>query len=444
MELKEENGLISRRRPLRKDKKFLKFIIYKILFDIGEADKLKDDYEKNLYIEINNYLKRENQHGFIDVEHNRNIEFYDVTNKIQRIFAKNIYCLPNSDLDKEVAIFIACNIWKILARYSYETVATQEEIESLVAFTKESNPEENITLKLTDNFWTQYFEDIKSLYEEYINNYQNVECFDLDMLIYTFKDSRLLDINVDNILQEYPNLTRNDVLKLCIYHLSDDLFAKYLNILNACSNEEKKMIFEFIKPMYFYFQYAPKYWEMPKNDFYYAFVWDTLKGKLEYSHNYIINNTKENEKKVFCGEPQDSWNIDIQTMMDNEEIQSFFQEIYYMGYSTYVAEFKNTFLEQIELLSVIIENHNIMALQNLLQAKKYLVDNPIITEYTYGDRLLTKEERQLFGNKKKVSLPVSFDKTKILELKNYFLDFCDKLLTNDLEQTSFMKLTKNK
>ncbi len=444
MELKEENGLISRRRPLRKNKNFLTFIVYKILFDIGEVDKLKDDYEKNLYSEIKNYLKRAGKRGFINPEYNKRIEFHDVTNKIQRIFARNIYCLPNSDLDKEVAIFIACNIWKILARYSYETVATQEEIEYLVAFTKESNPEENITLKLTDNFWTQYFEDIKSLYEEYINNYQNVECFDLDMLIYTFKDSRLLDINVDNILQEYSNLTRNDVLKLCIYHLSDDLFVKYLNVLNSCSNEEKKMIFEFIKPMHFYFQYAPKYWEIPRSDIDYDLVWKRLEEKLSYIHNYIINNTKENEKKVFCGEPQDSWNIDIQTIMINEEIQSFFQEIYYMGYSAYVAEFENTFLEQIELLSVIIENHNISALQNLLQAKKYLVDNPISTEYIYGDRLLTKEERQLFGNKKKVSLPVSFDKTKILELKNYFLEFCGKLLTNDLEQTPFMKLTKNK
>lgn len=130
-------------------------------------------------------------------------------------------------------------------------------------------------------------------------------------------------------------------------------------------------------------------------------------------------------------------------MMEAEDIQSFFQEIFYMGYSAYVAEFKNTFLEQIDLLSAIIENHNFRAFQNLLQAKKYLVDNPIITKYTYGDRVLT-EEQSYRMNKEKLSLPVSFDKTEILELKNYFLDFCDKLLTNDLEQTPFVKLTRNK
>lgn len=129
--------------------------------------------------------------------------------------------------------------------------------------------------------------------------------------------------------------------------------------------------------------------------------------------------------------------------MEAEDIQSFFQEIFYMGYSAYVAEFKNTFLEQIDLLSAIIENHNFRAFQNLLQAKKYLVDNPIITKYTYGDRVLT-EEQSYRMNKEKLSLPVSFDKTEILELKNYFLDFCDKLLTNDLEQTPFVKLTRNK
>ena len=54
------------------------------------------------------------------------------------------------------------------------------------------------------------------------------------------------------------------------------------------------------------------------------------------------------------------------------------------------------------------------------------------------------EEQSYRMNKEKLSLPVSFDKTEILELKNYFLDFCDKLLTNDLEQTPFVKLTRNK
>ncbi len=442
MELKEDNGLLSRRRPLRKNREFCEFIAFHILYYMGSIDILKDDNEKKLYNEINDYLKREGKSGFVSIYNA--FEFHDVTNKIQRIFIRNIYNLHNDKLDKnEVAIFIACNIWTILTRYSYDAKATEEDIEYLVVFTKESNPEEHITLKLTDDFWIQYLEDIKSLYEEYINNYQNVESFNLDMLIDTFKDSKLLDINIDDILQEYPNLSRKDVLKLCLYHLNDDLFIKYLNLLNSCSKEEKEMIFEFMKPMHFYFQYAPKYWEIPRDDNEYEYVWTILKEKLTYAQNYVINNTKENEQKIFYGAPEDSWNIRKQTMMEAEDIQSFFQEIFYMGYSVYVAEFKNTFLEQIDLLSAIIENHNFRALQNLLQAKKYLVDNPIITKYTYGDRVLTKEERYRM-NKKKLFLPVSFDKTEILELKNYFLDFCDKLLTNDLEQTPFMRLTRNK
>ena len=445
MELKEDNGLKSRRRPLRKDKEFCTFI-FMILYDMRNIDILKDYNEQKLYNEISNYFKRKGGLASIydaimsNGENNKS----EVTSKIYNIFIRNIYNLHNDKLDKnEVAIFIACNIWKILTKYSYETTATEEDIEYSVSFTKESNPEEHITLKLTDYFWTQYLKDIKSLYEEYINNYQNVECFNLDVLIYTFKDSKLLDININDILQEYPNLSRKDVLKLCLYHLTDDLFVKYLNLLNSCSKEEKEMIFEFIKPMHFYFQYAPKYWEIPKNDKEYDCVWKILKEKLKYAQNYIINNTQENETKIFYGAPEDSWSITRQTMMEAEDIQSFFQEIFYMGYSAYVAEFKNTFLEQIDLLSAIIENHNFRAFQNLLQAKKYLVDNPIITKYTYGDRVLT-EEQSYRMNKEKLSLPVSFDKTEILELKNYFLDFCDKLLTSDLEQTTFMKLSRNK
>ena len=440
MELKEDNGLKDRRRPLRKDTNFLQIITLKMLYDIDNIANLNED-EKKLYNEIEKYLKREKQRGFI--KGGNILEVRDVANKIIRIF-KNIYNLNNVDLDKEVAIFIICNIWQILTKYSYETVATPEEIDYWASFTKESNPEENITLKLTDNFWIQYLEDIKSLYEEYINNYQNVECFDLNMLIYTFKDNKLLDINIDNILQEYQNLTRSDILKLCIYHLSDDLFIKYLNILNSCSNEEKKMIFEFIKPLYFYFQYTPKYWTIPKQYQKGELRDGFFNKKLIIMNNYIIDNNEENEKAVFSVNQEDEivkWGE--QHDMTNEDAQSFFKEIYYMGYSVYVAEFKNTFLEQINLLSAIVENHNFKALQNLLQAKKYLVDNPIITEYTYVDYEIPKQFRYMFLEKSDVR-PVSFDKTKILELKNYFLDFCDKLLTNDLEQTSFMKLTKNK
>lgn len=401
--------------------------------------------KKKLYNEIENYLKREKQRGFI--KGGSIFEVRDVSNKIIRIFAKNIYSLNNGDLDKEVAIFIACNIWKILTKYSYETVATPEEIDFWVSFTKESNPEENITLKLTDNFWTQYLEDIKSLYEEYINNYQNVECFDLNMLIYTFKDSKLLDINVDNIIQEYQNLTRNDVLRLCIYHLSDDLFVKYLNILNSCSNEEKKMIFEFIKPMHFYFQYAPKYWTIPEKCQKGELISDFFQKKLLLMDNYVIDNNEEIEKEVFSVNQEDEFEKMLyQYEMINEDAQNFFKKIYYMGYSVYVAEFKNTFLEQIDLLSAIIENHNFRALQNLLKAKKYLVDNPIVTEYAYIDYKIPKKARSRYRFSQKSSdvRPVSFDKTKILELKNYFLDFCDKILTNDLEQTTFMKLSRNK
>ena len=442
MELKEDNGLNDRRRLLRKDENFYQIIVSKILYGIGNIANLKDESEKKLYNEIESYLKREKQRGFI--KGGSIFEARDVSNKIIRIFGKNIYSLNNGEIDKEVLIFIACNIWQILTKYSYETVATPEEIDFGVSFTKESNPEENITLKLTDNFWTQYLENIKSLYEEYINNYQNVECFDLNMLIYTFKDSKLLDINVDNIIQEYQNLTRNDVLRLCIYHLSDDLFVKYLNILNSCSNEEKKMIFEFIKPMHFYFQYAPKYWTIPENFQKGELISDFFQKKLLLMDNYVIDNNEEIEKEVFSVNQEDEFvKMLYQHEMINEDAQNFFKEIYYMGYSVYVAEFKNTFLEQIDLLSAIIENHNFRALQNLLNAKKYLVDNPIVTEYAYIDYKIPKKDRNRFSKKSDVR-PVSFDKTKILELKNYFLDFCDKLLTSDLEQTTFMKLSRNK
>lgn len=270
---------------------------------MGNIDILKDYNEQKLYNEINNYFKRKN--WFVSTFKSHAVN--EVASKIYEIFIKNIYNLHNDKLDKnEVAIFIACNIWKILTKYSYETKAIEEDIGYSVSFTKESNPEELITLKLTDDFWTQYLKDIKSLYEEYINNYQNVECFNLAMLIYTFKDSKLLDININDILQEYPNLSRKDVLKLCLYHLDDDLFVKYLNLLNSCSKEEKEMIFEFIKPMHFYFQYAPKYWEIPKDDKEYDCVWKILKEKLKYAQNYIINNTQENETKIFYGAPEDS------------------------------------------------------------------------------------------------------------------------------------------
>lgn len=303
MELKEDNGLKSRRRPLRKDKEFCSTFIFTILYHMGNIDILKDYNEQKLYNEINNYFKRKN--WFVSTFKSHAVN--EVASKIYEIFIKNIYNLHNDKLDKnEVAIFIACNIWKILTKYSYETKAIEEDIGYSVSFTKESNPEELITLKLTDDFWTQYLKDIKSLYEEYINNYQNVECFNLAMLIYTFKDSKLLDININDILQEYPNLSRKDVLKLCLYHLDDDLFVKYLNLLNSCSKEEKEMIFEFIKPMHFYFQYAPKYWEIPKDDKEYDCVWKILKEKLKYAQNYIINNTQENETKIFYGAPEDS------------------------------------------------------------------------------------------------------------------------------------------
>ena len=441
MELKEDNGLKSRRRPLRKDKEFCSTFIFTILYHMGNIDILKDYNEQKLYNEINNYFKRKN--WFVSTFKSHAVN--EVASKIYEIFIKNIYNLHNDKLDKnEVAIFIACNIWKILTKYSYETKAIEEDIGYSVSFTKESNPEELITLKLTDDFWTQYLKDIKSLYEEYINNYQNVECFDLNMLIYTFKDSKLLDINVDNIIKKYQNLTRNDVLRLCIYHLSDDLFVKYLNILNSCSNEKKKMIFEFIKPMHFYFQYAPKYWTIPEHYQKGELISDFFQKKLKLMDNYVIDNNEEIEKEVFSVNQEDEFvKMLYQHEMINEDAQNFFKEIYYMGYSVYVAEFKNTFLEQIDLLSAIIENHNFRALQNLLNAKKYLVDNPIVTEYAYIDYKIPKKDRNRFSKKSDVR-PVSFDKTKILELKNYFLDFCDKLLTSDLEQTTFMKLSRNK
>ena len=85
MELKEDNGLRDRRRPLRKDKNFLQIIVLKMLYDIGNIANLKDD-EKKLYNEIENYLKREKQHGFI--EGGNILEVRDVSNKIIRIFLK--------------------------------------------------------------------------------------------------------------------------------------------------------------------------------------------------------------------------------------------------------------------------------------------------------------------------------------------------------------------
>lgn len=48
MELKEDNGLKDRRRPLRKDEDFYQIIVYKILYGVGNIANLKDESEKKI------------------------------------------------------------------------------------------------------------------------------------------------------------------------------------------------------------------------------------------------------------------------------------------------------------------------------------------------------------------------------------------------------------
>lgn len=315
--------------------------------------------------------------------------------------------LDRFNIDILTLLFSVINIWDVLGKFGLDKEVTETNLKEDSGFNTlkkawvnelgykkviQDDEETVYTRILSPEFIQKYSPDINRMYEIYYANYSkyNFSTYPFHELIVLFQNSILLNIDVDELLKKYSNITRDEILTLCLYKLDMKTFNRYIELMNNCDAKNKKMILEFIKPMNLYFPYLNEefYDDLINKDIYYGtfkselftdryFSYNLynmlLKGDYNRKHHYIIDGSTYNFQ-----------NDTIKTLYYDTEknsIGDLLRENFYDGYFYYILKFQTFFKEQINALEQICQREDARnILLSFLEIKKFILDSKCKTK----------------------------------------------------------------
>ena len=310
--------------------------------------------------------------------------------------------LDRFNIDILTLLFSIINIWDVLGKFGIDKEISEPNLKEGSGFNTlkkewyneigykkvlQDDKETVYTKILSPEFIQKYSPDINRMYELYYGNYSkyNFAIYPYHELVVLFQNSILLNIDVDELLKKYSNITRDEILTLCLYKLDMKTFNRYLELLNNCDAEKKKMILEFIKPMNLYFPYLNEefYNDLINKEIYYRnfkieFFADhylsydlynmLLKGDYDRKNHYFIENGACNFK-----------NDTIEKLyydLEKGSIADLLRKNFYDGYFYYILRFQNFFKEQINALEQICQREDASnILLSFLEIKKFILDS---------------------------------------------------------------------
>ena len=256
---------------------------------------------------------------------------------------------------------------------------------------------------------------LDEIYNVYIKSFENTKIYSFEQFKSMIKNLRLLEIDIDEILNKYKNITKEDIYKLLIYNTNSSNFDSYLNVLNVCSNEVKQKIFDFIKPSIYYFQYLPNNWNIYVGTYSGAFesFYSVISDIKEFykSLSPFLTNNFYSQKKEFAYNFRNKIEKDDQRKyLANRFYEAIFENVLFNGYMDFALTFRDVFVNKIDIIEKIILDNDLSKLDTLLQMKQKILLNPIKTKLDFS------------------SSGIRTDNTKILELKDTFDDACKELV----------------
>ena len=233
---------------------------------------------------------------------------------------------------------------------------------------EEDGEKKYYTRVLKEEFKQKYSEDINRMYDLYYANFEkfNVPTYYPFEILYLFKGNSLFNINVDELLDKYPSVTRDEILTLCLYKLDANSIIRYLEVLDKSDEISKGKLFELIKPMHYNFPYitAETHRDMytkigrlkPDNHW--------REDRFKYINNVINGNTSFG----------DDWIINCISLRYYQARD--FRGQFYDGYFYYAASLENFFLKQIDVYEKIVDRGDYQNILNsLLAMRLYILAN---------------------------------------------------------------------
>ncbi len=268
---------------------------------------------------------------------------------------------------------------------------------------EEDGEKKYYTRVLKEEFKQKYSEDINRMYDLYYANFEkfNVPTYYSFEILYLFKGNSLFNINVDELIDKYPRVTRDEILTLCLYKLDASSIIRYLEVLNKSDDANKEKLFELIKPMHYHFPYitAETYHDMyteigrlkPDNHW--------REDGFKYINNVINGNTL----------------FDKDCVIDSDNSYGFavrFRSQFYDGYFYYITSLENFFLKQIDVYEKIVDRGDYQNILNSLLAMRLYI----------------------LANKMKANEHTNKEMDKVINtIKEFMQKYLNTYLTNDLE-----------
>ena len=315
--------------------------------------------------------------------------------------------LDRFNIDILTLLFSVINIWDVLGKFGLDKEVTETNLKegsgfntlkkawiSEIGYKKvlQDDKETVYTRVLNPEFIQKYSPDINRMYELYYANYSkyNFSTYPYHELIVLFQNSILLNIDVDELLKKYSNITRDEILTLCLYKLDMKTFNRYIELMNNCDAKNKKMILEFIKPMNLYFPYLNEafYDDLLNKDSYYGVFKSELFDDRYFSYNLynMLLKGDYNRKHHYTidGSTYNFQNDTIKTLYYDTEknsIGDLLRENFYDGYFYYILKFQTFFKEQINALEQICQREDARnILLSFLEIKKFILDSKCKTK----------------------------------------------------------------
>ncbi len=374
----------------------------------------KERYDNNI-VNINSLYKESTLSNFNVLKH------YYLSSSNERLLKMLQYSdsLNSNNMDILTLIYCIANIYDVLANYGVDVEVPappkltktdtngmidlyKKEIEYKIE--KQDNKEKYYTRCLSEEFMKKFSEDINRMYDLYYANFDkfNIPTYFYAEILNVFHGNHLMNINVDELLKTFPNVTRDEILTLCLYKLDDKTIVKYLEILNKCDKVDKEKIMELIKPMHYYFPY------ITKKAYYYMYTkLDRIKDGVrcyEDGLQYMCN--------VINGDMNFKKNQGYSLISDGPFSFDWFRGEFYEGYFYYIIAWQNFFLNQINVYERIADRPDFKTiLDDLLEIKNYILNNKM----------------NALENKNSV-----MDK-RIKIIKEYIQKYLNTYLTDDLE-----------
>ncbi len=260
------------------------------------------------------------------------------------LFYSNYHNISNlfNNCSFQLTIFCIFNFYNLFKKYGFYS-PTNNDKEAVyldhmgIGFTRKINIEAIKQLnieKLIDALYKTYLE--KSLAP---NN----------LFYCLLKDNLIIDLDIDNILNNNPYITLDDIYTLCLYTNDLSLFNKYISLLNNCPKNLKNIILEYIKPVSFYIHIP--------NSARFSIL-------LEFFDYFRIRNNKIKEKLNIP-------NIDIKQLLESMWILDTtpYDWIYF------VYKWENYFMNDFTFINKLLSSNRTNNLYELIELKELIINN---------------------------------------------------------------------